>query len=399
MSSIFNSPPSLFPESFGSEGTLENDAFGNLFGEDDFGALSSADLAEDMFGAEGDLDALFAEEDGTDLLLQHYGEDLGDMEFFGTEPIEVEAPAAMEAPLQGRIAMARRVRREAAPGLLQAGYVKGVQDALVHFGLVDPALHARMGLLWGEAAAGTPITLPDSFGALPAGKKTSLFDPNGSIEADASELPPVYVADTTGVRACLSSGRAKDASASFALEDRFGDAALAGFVGTQRRAGSRRAAERALSSASSQSAPSSGHGAAFVEDVEAAPHLFSDGTILDPVYGKLRLTPCPSCSVCSAEDVKAGHAQHCGLCDGHGAVLIPQEDASMWSGIRYGSLVPLVLGVGAEVVDGLLGSSAASSVSRPVKRRRPAFTWSTPEAGEGEDVARAVVPDRWLSST
>lgn len=367
---------------------------------------------ESLFGSDPE-DEEFGDVDGASLLLEHYGEDLEELDFsmdggglFSSSISASDAESPVPAPSPNRVdgsrvSMARRVR-DGASGASGAGYVKGVQDALTSFGLVEPALQARMGVLWGDAATGSPVTLPDSFGALPKGSKARVFDANAAIEADAAELPPVYVADTAGARDRLSAGHHGEVSPPFSIEDRFGDAAVAGYIGSQRRAGARRAAERSVATASSTSAAPSGHGAAFVEDVEASPHLFSDGTILDPVYGKLSPVPCPSCSGCSAEDVEAGHAKDCGICDGNGAVLVPDSDRGMWSSIRYGSLVPLWLGLGLEVANAALDATAggeSAPAPRKVKRRRPSFQWtSSPTDSVSDDVARAVVPERWLDT-
>ena len=331
------------------------------------------------------------------------------------EPTSVTTPVTSSS----RLAMARRVRAGAGADAYGAGYLRGLADALAHVGASDPEVESRMGRLWHEAAdtgVSPSSALPDAFGALTR-RATMATRPSGlvkgaSIEADHVELPPVYVADSAGVREQLTAGSHLGSHGEFAMEDRFGDAALAGYVGSQRRAGARRAAEQSIATAAAKTAGTvPGRGAAFIEDREAEPRLFSDGSILDAVYGALRPVPCPSCSSASAVEVKAGHTTGCGVCDSYGAVLVPETDAPSFLGVRYGFLVPLIVGLGGalldrpEVVDRLIGAEKPKPKRK--KKAMPTFQWTDPVETEAEveatpeaapEVARAVVPSRWFQA-
>ena len=328
-------------------------------------------------------------------------------------------PAPVEVPSRSRVLMARRVRQGSAPNSYQAGYVQAFRDLLAHMGTHDPEANRRLLSAWHETLDVNGTVAPREvelaraqFGALdPA--RLPLPSSMAQVEADAEELPPVYVADTMGAEEAILAHGVPESYGEFSIEDRLGDAALAGFVSGQRRVGSRRAAEHTLrhSSEKNQSTPVS-QGAVFVEDVEAEPRLYSDGHVRDAVYGALRAVPCPSCSSIPLDQVQAGAAHDCGVCDGHGALLVPSADASSWFGVRYGSLLPILLGIGVEVIDEFAPMSAEPSgkdkTGRPRRPRRPptAYHWSeealsAPSSGltEGpESVSglRAIAPTHWV---
>lgn len=388
---------SLLFSHYGGDSIEDMDFGEDAFGEDAFG---STDEEEDL--------GLDAEEDD-DLELP-----IGGALFSGL-PEEEEAEVSAPVLTEGRLGMARRVRSGLGADRFGAGYIRGVQDALAHSGVSDSDLQARLSLLWGDSVVGgsTPSAVPDVFGAMSRSKPLaeSFMDGASAIEADSADLPPVYVADTIGIRANVASGEHFGSQGAFPIEEHFGDAVLAGYVGKQNRGGSRLAAERSIAGAAKRSAVTQpSNGAPFVEDTSANPHLFSDGSILDAVYGKLRVMPCPSCSSCSAKDVQAGHAKECGVCDAYGAVLVPETDAEHWVGVRYGFLVPLLVGLGGVLLEdpeirGRVTGAIDQVTGRPKpakkKKKRIASSLAAVESveaplEEAPEVARAIVPERWF---
>jgi len=71
--------------------------------------------------------------------------------------------------------------------------------------------------------------------------------------------------------------------------------------------------------------PMSASSSAFARDEAARPLMFSDGHLADVVYGALSPVPCPSCS-------HALSGRGCQVCEGHGVILMPEEDLDSYRG-------------------------------------------------------------------
>jgi hypothetical protein len=191
---------------------------------------------------------------------------------------------------------------------------------------------------------------------LPTAADAALADEVPSVDveavADASELPPVYVAeeDPSAVEGESAGGSLEDVEAFGGLSscDRFGATAEYGFVKGQRRSPARTAASRALRIAERRMATARpGRPAMFVEDNDAEPVMYGDGAVYDAVYGRMCPVPCPSCSSLSERAAYGGASTECLVCSSFGAVLVPDGDLPNYQAGRYGFLFVPFLAAGA----------------------------------------------------
>jgi hypothetical protein len=165
------------------------------------------------------------------------------------------------------------------------------------------------------------------------------------MEADSSTLPPVYVEDEAGFEEDAEDLDI-ESFGSVPVEDRFGAVCRYGFVGGQPRRGARKAAHRSVLDAKTTlgSVKPGGRPAPFVEDPNARPVLYSDGKIVEPVYGALCPVPCPSCTRTTDADAAKGASQTCVVCEQYGVILVPKDDIRTYvSSPHYGFLPLLTL--------------------------------------------------------
>lgn len=79
--------------------------------------------------------------------------------------------------------------------------------------------------------------------------------------------------------------------------------------------------------------------APIVRDDEAYPVLLKDGSLVEPVYGRLHMISCPSCAQAMTSD-------GCSICEGFGALLVPEDEMDgvastrSWVGLRLPSSSP-----------------------------------------------------------
>ena len=160
-------------------------------------------------------------------------------------------------------------------------------------------------------------------------------------EAGPEDLPPVYIADDDAAEEILADDSNTVSDESFGVSDRFGST-WSNSVDTFGRVAGRSAACLAAKYGAARIrriAPSPE--SAFVQDTLALPILFGDGKIYEPVYGRLQNLPCPSCS-------QAHGANGCGVCEGFGAILVPDTDVdALVAGRSHYGAIGLILGIAA----------------------------------------------------
>lgn len=170
-----------------------------------------------------------------------------------------------------------------------------------------------------------------------------------------SFLPPLYVADDV----TPSSSVAELDEVELDMEDEFGATCVAGMVARNSlNPRARKACVNAIwrGSKAVKSAPY-GRASTFVEDPSSDAKIFPDGQIFDSVYGALSAVPCPACSCVSPGASFGASARDCAVCDGHGAILVPEKEVPDYvSSESYGwvpFLIPLVTAgasAGAQIV-------------------------------------------------
>jgi hypothetical protein len=208
-------------------------------------------------------------------------------------------------------------------------------------------------------------------------KSEAPSEPAG-VEADAESLPPIYVEDEQGFDEEFDeqSDMLEDDDITFGLtcEDRYGQSCKYGMVEEQPRDAARKAARRAVKrsirrmSKSKRKSPKP-----FVEDPNARPMLFSDGRIWDSVYGAMNTVPCPSCTRLHPSAVRNGGHKSCVVCEGYGAVIVPESDVDTFlSSPSYG-LIPLLLLAGkvaAKAAPAMATPEGQSAVKSLLQRKR-----------------------------
>lgn len=308
---------------------------------------------------------------------------------FDDDEDEREDKAAVPVPSPGssfskgsRLGMAKAARRSIFSGDLGAVYALGFRDAIAHAGGDDDLAEETYGSLLAllapavvpfvQGASGSDPAAPpdDTFRDIgrkvgealglrkrakkPRASPVPTVNPAGGlreevpavpVEASADALPPVYVADSIEARKVVD-GLGDDVHSAISgqvpLQEAFGATVHHGWVSSMRRDRAKDAVVSAIKSGESRLrlAPSDAV-AAFAEDVEAEPLLYADGTAWDAIYGRLSAVPCPSCGSVHPEAAFGGVAKDCGVCHGYGAILIPEDDLSMYaSALKYDVLLP-----------------------------------------------------------
>ena len=164
---------------------------------------------------------------------------------------------------------------------------------------------------------------------------------DASVEAGPEEMPPTFVAEEDEIlEESLDEAPEGGVYATEAgeMSESFGASAHHGFSSWLRRPSAKQAAEKAMAYGSmglKRADLLEPH--ALIEDTEAEPVLFSDGSIWDPAYGAMAAVPCPSCAQVSygAAENRAHHA--CVVCGGHGAILVPASDLGYVKREGYGA--------------------------------------------------------------
>jgi hypothetical protein len=385
-----------------------------------------------------------------------------------------------EAPSTGRRAMASRVRKARKGPSEEAfgrGYAHGYVHAMKDHGAGPEVLQEAYGRIWTEVqgaargvtslaaeaskgflggqplsgvaaeawSAATGSASPKAFAhqagvaarqqfsnyLSPAAVAENTSVDDTVVEADALSLPPVYVADEEGFEEDLGEDVATvEFGGTLRIQDRFGAVCRYGFVGSQPRRSARQAAHRAVLVGQKEIfSPSRALPSPFVEDPNADPVLFSDGRIVDAVYGALVPVPCPSCT--RLQDRQARHRNDpdhtCLVCGQYGAILVPKGDVSSFvAGTSYG-LLPLVTFAAKALTSKALFpeggkkvfawlKKGANKLLRPELEVTPeedvpmeemdesslgaseeSFPEVAPEASDSYGVVRALVPTRWTA--
>lgn len=183
------------------------------------------------------------------------------------------------------------------------------------------------------------------------------------------EMPPTYVADDETPAESVSELEEVDLD----MEESFGATCVGGFVSRAPGPKSRKAVVNSLWRASKgiETAP---YGAArtFVEDPSSQPVLLEDGRILDEVYGQMCPVPCPSCARMSRATSFGAVARDCAVCDGFGALLIPEAEVPSFVSTEQYGWVPFLLPLVAGGVDLATKAAAANkaSMESAVKSRK-----------------------------
>lgn len=272
---------------------------------------------------------------------------------------EDEAP-----PSRSRRAVAERTRAylrglPAPDEQFEAGFARGYAEALRSNGAPEEKVSDTYGSLMalvgsGLLAAGKKFVVPvlqdpafragikqagqGAKAALSKTKQTAEVLP-AAIEAGKEDLPPVYVSDNAAVSEDVSANPDTFGSLpmqDLPVEDTFGTAVKYGFIGKFSRSTSRDAARKAVFAGQHRLREhAQGEPQALQEDDAAEPVLLRDGSIVEPVYGQLHPVPCPSCNAVGDSAARMGAVSSCEVCDGFGAILIPDSDIDDY-GSSYG---------------------------------------------------------------
>lgn len=290
-------------------------------------------------------------------------------------------PEAEAPPLsRGRLAMGRRARRamrgegsedDRFSAGVQVGQANAFSNGAAFGGLIRGTVRligsAAQGLTGTRSAAElarevgvgirSGVGLEDLSGrALGEEIAARLSGPTEpvQVEATAEELPPVYIADDQTFSELDLAEEDLAVSEPMELQETFGASCRYGRWSEMPRARARDAygAHLEKSSRALRRAPA-GTPSVFVHEAFAAPVLRSSGEIYDAVYGRMTSCPCPSCSSVSSASAKKGRAGDCGVCDGFGAVLVPETDLEAWP-VSYGGVLLGLLGLGATAAPALL---------------------------------------------
>lgn len=183
--------------------------------------------------------------------------------------------------------------------------------------------------------------------------------------ADRNTLPPVYVVDKV-LATEAKNAPSVTSPATVSPTTRFGASFHEGSV-RPRSGNDREAILRArFGSAKELREAVPGPSSPLVEDGGASPLLLSDGTISDPVHGRLSLLSCFSCSGLPAARYGAS-GNGCVVCDDYGAILVPASDLPTVAGTtRYGFIAALIsaitplAGTAAQLGGGAVGAQKAS---------------------------------------
>ena len=331
-----------------------------------------------------------------------WGDEDEDSELFGeieSALLEDDEDEGFFLPSFGRVAMANRVRDARSGNLSKsegygAGYRQGVLDALTRVGMSDQqAQSAYSGLFSalgkGIFALGQHVVVPALTGAAGleqgagvkdlayqagSGARTSLSSEDmddiedAPIHGDSLQSPPVYVADDIGAHegalsASSELGDDLDRFSGLKGTSKF-SAAVAeqyGYIGRQPWREAKRAADRSTRLGSDALRASSiGESSALVHDPGAKPVVYGNGRIVDDVHGPLCTVPCPSCSRVEYGAMKRGAGKSCLVCDGNGAILVPDGDLPAYKGcVSYGAvLIPLLISAGASAAGSAFDSGA-----------------------------------------
>jgi len=281
----------------------------------------------------------------------------------------------------GRVAMANRVR-DAKQGALtknegyNEGYRRGVIDALQYAGVSErQAEEAYSGLFTaigkGIFALGKHVVVPALSGASGLGQDANVSDLayragsgvregvsgdedlDDPILGDGMQAPPVYVADDLGAHegalaASAELGADLDNFDGLKGTSRFSAAVREdyGFIGRQPWSQAKRAADRALSAGREALVKSpAGDSVSMVRDPGANPVVYGSGRVVDEIHGALCAVPCPSCSHVQYGAMAKGAGKSCLVCDGYGAILVPEGDLPEYKGcVAYGAVfIPLLI--------------------------------------------------------
>lgn len=161
-------------------------------------------------------------------------------------------------------------------------------------------------------------------------------------------LPPTYVADEECFDDEGDELLEEECMGGLRTQDRYGSAAKYGFVGSHPRKAEREAAKKALERSGKKLSSPRRHGnkVPFVEDRESDPMLYSDGTIVDQIYGEMVAVPCPSCSGLGEDAARYGADTECVVCERFGVVLVPSGDVDDWFGSTTYGILPLLIMAG-----------------------------------------------------
>jgi hypothetical protein len=144
-------------------------------------------------------------------------------------------------------------------------------------------------------------------------------EPELESDLEGDDLPPVYVQDEALVVEGLE-------DPGLELSEAFGACSSYGALPRALRVPAARGAHRLGRARPYSLAP-------IVRDDEAYPLLLEDGSVVEPVYGRLHMISCPSCAQAMTSD-------GCSICEGFGALLVPDDEmdgvASTrgWMGLR-----------------------------------------------------------------
>lgn len=161
-----------------------------------------------------------------------------------------------------------------------------------------------------------------------------------SVEAGPSSLPPVYVSDpVTADQIAVHTP-----PQTLKTESHFGASADRGIVGCQIRPRAKKAARNAVFRGAQAMSSAPFHPPQpLVEDPSAHPVLFSDGRVVDSMHGELSTLPCPSCARVHSKSVFGATSDDCPVCDGFGAILVPDADVPSYAGCSHYGFVQFLI--------------------------------------------------------
>lgn len=206
-----------------------------------------------------------------------------------------------------------------------------LQAEKVRYGKILSGLKSGIGNTF-SAASGFAASAAQ--GLLASGYNPWVPPPPVSISPEAvpvagkESLPPVYVADPALAQQALSAPSVESTS-KLVPATQFGASFQRGSVSIRRGKEKEAAVRAQLSGSKSLKDSPVEPPLPFVEDGTATPLLLSDGSLIEPVHGKMSLVPCPSCCRLSGTSYGAS-GNGCLVCDDFGAVILPSEDVPVY---------------------------------------------------------------------
>lgn len=361
------------------------------FDEDDLGDFEDLDPSPEEMASDLEVEMMMDEEFMSpileDLFFDDYEdeedlEDLDDLDFD-------EEPSSPPTSPMGRVGMVSKVRQEygrisSSPHGVQA-HLPSYQVPTYQVPSHQVPSYQAPGVIHGLHALIPQVkiaTVP-SYGAVNGQKQAS-------VEAGPTSLPPVYVADPVTASQIKIGTRPQ----SLQMETSFGAMADRGIVGCQVRPRAKKAAQNAVFRGAQAVANAPFRPPQpFVEDRSASPVLLSDGRVVDTMHGELSTLPCPSCSRMTRKSAYGGQGDDCSVCDGFGAVLIPDSDVPSYTGCSsYGFLQFLAAPVAGlisghnEAVSQRKATESALVAEKKEKVRQRLLKRLESGAGEGPDL-------------